>query len=44
MCVVCLCSQIKTLGESDDESDSAAAWVIKSRQMEEDRRVAEQTV
>ena len=39
-----LCRKIKTLGESDDESESAAAWVIKSRQLEEDQRLAEQRV
>jgi len=39
-----LCSKIKTLGDSDDERDSAAAWVMKSRQLEEDIRQAEQRV
>lgn len=34
--------KIKTLGESDDEGDSAAAWVMRSRQLDEDRRLAEQ--
>ena len=39
-----LCRKLKTLGESDDENDSAAAWVVKSRQLEEDQRLAEQRV
>ena len=39
-----LCSNMKTLGDSDDEGDSAAVWVMRSRQLEEDRRLAEQRV
>ena len=39
-----LCSRVKTLGESDDEGDSAAAWVMKSRQLEKDRQLADQRV
>ena len=35
---------MKTLGDSDDEGDSAAVWVMRSRQLEEDRRLAEQRV
>jgi len=35
---------VKTLGESDDEGDSAAAWVMKSRQLEKDRQLADQRV
>jgi len=32
------------LGESDDEDESASAWVLKSRQLEEDQQLAEQRV
>lgn len=39
-----MCSKLKTLGESDDEADSAAAWVMRSRQLEEDQRLAAQRV
>jgi len=39
-----MCRKIKTLGDSDDESESAAAWVVKSRQLEEDQRLAEKRV
>jgi len=39
-----LCSKVKMLGDSDNEDDSAAAWVMKSRQLEQDRRLAEQRV
>jgi len=42
LCV--LCSKVKSLGDSDDEFDSAAAWVVKSRQLEQDRRLAKQRV
>jgi len=43
-CFSVVCSKVKLLGESDDESDSAAAWVNRSRQLEQDRRLAEQRV
>ena len=40
-----LSSKVKTLGDSDDDDgDSAAAWVVRSRQLDEDRRLAERRV
>jgi hypothetical protein len=37
-------SRIKPLGESDEEDDSAQAWVAHSRKMQEERAQAEKRV
>lgn len=37
-------SKVKTLGADSDDDDSAAAWVLKSRKLDEERKQAEQRV
>ena len=37
-------SRVKGLGESDDDDDSAQAWVVRSRKLQEERVQAEKTV
>jgi U4/U6.U5 tri-snRNP-associated protein 1 len=37
-------SHMKSLGESDEEDDSAQAWVARSRKMQEERDQAEKRV
>jgi hypothetical protein len=39
-----MCSKVKALGADSDDEDSAVAWVMKSRKLEEERRQAEQRV
>ena len=36
--------QVKTLGESDEDEDSAASWVNKSRKLSKEKALAEQKV
>ena len=37
-------SKVKTLGQSDDEDDSALGWIKKSRKLEKERLEAEKKV
>lgn len=37
-------AQVKPLGESDEDDDSAQAWVARSRKMQEERVQAEKRV
>lgn len=38
------CRKMKTLAADDDDEESAMAWVMKSRKLEEDRLKADQRV